>query len=293
MNFLIIGNRGQLGTDFERYCKAESHRVYGADLPEVDILDPASLRAHRDQHRPDIIVNCSAYTNVDSCETEKETAMKINAEGVKNLAQCAEEGSIPLIHFSTDYVFDGSHETPYEESAEPNPNTVYGQSKLAGENNVRTYCSNYYIIRIAWLYGMYGGNFVKTMTRVGLQAARKQTPVKVVDDQRGSPTWTVDICKQVLALVNTGAYGIYHCTSEGDCTWYEFTRYIYDHFQITASLLPCSTSEYPRPAPRPPYSVLENSQLKQLGINTMPHWKSAFDTFFQKHGETLLQECQL
>lgn len=282
MKILIIGCNGQLGYDMVLVCKKKGHTVFGIDLPEIDITNRTSVRNTIKKINPDTIINCAAYTAVDECENNQETAYAVNAEGVANIAHAANSINATVVHFSTDYVFDGLKSSPYIESDVTNPQSVYGKSKLEGEKQLLSITDKHFIFRIAWLYGNHGNNFVKTIHNLALSKLKKNQPLKVVNDQFGTPTYTKNICSQILSVIPTDNFGIYHCTNEGECIWFDFASYIAKHLKLNIEIIPCSTTEFPRPAPRPPYSVLENNHLKSLGLNCMPHWKEAFKAFIEE-----------
>jgi dTDP-4-dehydrorhamnose reductase len=271
MNILIVGHNGMLGQDMVRAARGAGHRVTGMDFPDIDITRNDSTQKAVAQVKPQAIINCAAYTAVDACETDRDRAFAVNAEGAGLLARYADEYGCALAHFSTDYVFDGRKKSPYVESDPVNPESVYGKSKLEGELKVRKNCKRSFVFRIAWLYGTGGNNFVKTMRTLAQKNAAANTPLRVVNDQFGTPTYTVDVCRQTLRMVNTAHFGLYHCASEGRCSWYDFALEIVRAAGIPVQVLPCTTAEFPRPAPRPANSVLENSGLKKLGMNIMPH----------------------
>ncbi|MGE5669803.1 MAG: dTDP-4-dehydrorhamnose reductase [Fibrobacterota bacterium] len=283
---LIVGANGQLGTDMVKLTGKRNIVCKGIDFPDIDITKTESVRAVIDTEKPTIIINCAAFTAVDDCEKKKEIAFKVNADGCGILAQESQRVKAKLIHISTDYVFDGTKNTPYVESDVPSPATEYGKSKLDGEQQIAKYTENYQIYRIAWLYGLYGNNFVKTIRNAALKKQGTGDGLKVVNDQYGSPTWTVDVCNQILAAMNLDLRGVFHCTSEGSCTWYDFAKAIVGAYGINTSVNACTTDEYPRPAPRPKFSVLENERLKKEGVNIMPHWKDAFNSYIS-HEKTI------
>ena len=282
MKILVIGCNGQLGYDMVSFYKTKGYNTYGVDLPEIDITDPASVKNTINKITPDTIINCAAYTAVDECENNQKTAYSINAEGVVNIAHAAHSMNATVVHFSTDYVFDGLKGCPYIESDKTNPLSVYGKSKLEGEKQLSSITDKYFIFRIAWLYGNHGKNFVKTIYHLALSKLKKNQPLKVVNDQFGTPTYTKSICNQIDSVIRTDNFGIYHCTNEGECSWFDFANYITKHLNLNIEIIPCTTTEFPRPAPRPPYSVLENNHLKSLGLNCMPLWKEAFKTFIEE-----------
>jgi dTDP-4-dehydrorhamnose reductase len=270
-----------LGSDMIAVAREQGFEVTGIDFPDIDITDLATIRSAIGTARPDAVVNCAAYTAVDKCETDKKTAFAVNSVGAGLLAQGAQEAGATFVHFSTDYVFDGKKTAPYLESDPPNPATVYGQSKFEGELQVQRNCEKSFIFRIAWLYGIGGNNFVKTIRNVARKNAASGAPLNVVSDQRGTPTWTVDVCRQTLALLPTHHYGLYHSTSEGECSWFDFAKAIVRAAAIPCTVLPCTTAEFPRPAPRPMNSILENERLKRLDLNLMPPWETSFGAFLR------------
>jgi len=282
MKALIIGANGQLGRDMLDTFQNAGIAVIGIDMPDIDITNRHNVSQIVHDIAPTLVVNCAAYTAVDACEQHAEEAYAINAEGIANIAYAARRYNAAICHFSTDYVFDGAGGKPYSEEDRPNPKTVYGKSKLEGERALAALVPNHYIIRIAWLYGVHGMNFVKTMIRLGREKQQSKEVLKVVADQIGSPTWTVDVCRQCLAIIGRGEYGLYHCTSQGQCSWHEFTEMIMEKNGIEVTVAPCATSEFPRPAPRPMYSVLENKHLASLGIDQMPDWRDAFGAFMKQ-----------
>jgi dTDP-4-dehydrorhamnose reductase len=279
MNILIVGQNGMLGQDMARAARAAGHSVRGIDFPEIDITNGDSIRRHVAKVKPQAIINCAAYTAVDACETDRDRAFAVNALGAGLLAGAAETHGAAFVHFSTDYVFDGKKTAPYVESDQVNPLSVYGKSKLEGELLVQKNCTRSFIFRTAWLYGAGGNNFVKTIRELAKKNFASGSPLRVVNDQSGSPTYTVDVCRQTLGMLGSGHFGLYHCTSEGQCSWYDFAVKIVRATGIPVTVEPCSTAEFPRPARRPANSVLENSCLKKLGLNLMPRWEDAFASF--------------
>jgi len=271
-----------LGQDMVCATRDAGHRVTGIDFPEIDITRSDSVERHIARVKPQAIINCAAYTAVDACETDRGRAFAVNADGAGLLARSASAHDCSFVHFSTDYVFDGTKTGPYIESDPANPASVYGTSKLEGELLVRNNCKQSFIFRIAWLYGTGGSNFVKTIRNVARKNAAANTPVRVVNDQTGSPTYTANVCRQTLRMIETPHFGLYHCTSEGECSWFDFASEIVRAAGVPVKVEPCTTAEFPRPAPRPMYSVLENSGLKKLGLNLMPHWKDAFAAFLRE-----------
>ncbi|MFH0785343.1 MAG: dTDP-4-dehydrorhamnose reductase [Pseudomonadota bacterium] len=291
MKIVIIGAGGQLGSDCCNLLSADNQTI-GCDLPRIDIGSKSSVDTYLNETRPDVIVNCAAYTAVDACETEPTLSWKINAEGPKFLSQAADRLGSRLIHISTDYVFDGYKPAPlaYLETDTPNPLSQYGRSKLAGEQAVAAYCANHVILRTAWLYSACGKNFLKTMLKLALGNPGRQ--LKVVDDQHGSLTWSYTLTQQISRLLNSDLTGIMHATSEDHSTWYDAARYFLDAMGVAYSMRPCTTAEYPTPAHRPANSILENKVLKDAGIATFVSWQEDIDTFVAAHREQLLTEAK-
>jgi dTDP-4-dehydrorhamnose reductase len=283
MKILVVGHKGMLGTDMMVAARRSGHEVIGIDYPEIDITSLDSIRAQLSASMPDTIINCAAFTAVDLCESETAKAFAVNAVGAGNLAAAAAEIQSRLVHYSTDYVFDGAARIPYVETDKTGPMSAYGRSKLEGEKLVASNNERSFIIRIAWLYGTTGNHFVKTIRALAAKRSAAGDHLRVVDDQIGSPTCTLDVCRQTLRLLETDGFGLYHATSEGQCSWHEFAQEIVRSAGIAVAVDPCSTAEFtaefPRPAPRPAWSVLENAALKRLGLNCMPHWSDAFSAF--------------
>jgi dTDP-4-dehydrorhamnose reductase len=283
MKLLIIGSAGQLGSDFVKIAEQRRHTVIPIDYPQIDIRYRSSVESIINNAAPDAVINCAAFTAVDDCETNRETAFALNAYACENLALAAKDRAALLIHISTDYVFDGAASSPYTEDRPTNPQTVYGQSKLRGEEIItELYGDGSMIFRIAWLYGAGGANFVKTIRRIASSNQQEHKPLKVVNDQFGTPTWTVSVCRQILSVIDKGERGVFHATCEGVCTWFDFAKEIVTAYGIDAEVSPCTTEEFPRKAPRPRYSVLENARLKALKLNAMPDWRKAFREFLSK-----------
>ncbi len=288
MRILITGAKGMLASqiikDLERgYTELgelpkemQNAQVITCDVNELDITDNNACRTYFIEKMPDICINCAAFTNVDGCEDNKMAAFKVNAMGARNLARACELVGAKLVHVSTDYVFSGEGDTPFCEYDMPNPQSVYGKTKLMGERFVEQFCSKYFIVRTAWLYGYAGNNFVKTMVKLGTEKGA----LKVVDDQKGNPTNAADLSHHILTLAPTCEYGIYHCTGEGECTWYEFAKEIIKLAGVNATVSPCTTEEFPRPAKRPAYSCLENMMLSATVGNKMRDWKEALKAYF-------------
>lgn len=293
MNILITGCNGQLGAELTKILSSGDselgsipicYKNSGVTSVDIDTFDISNINAVTDffsNQSFDIIINCAAMTNVDACETNFETAMKANAVGPRNLAQAAAKSDCKLVHVSTDYVFSGNSDRPYREWDIPAPNTVYGKSKLLGEQYVTQVCPKAFIVRTSWLYGYTGNNFVKTIIRL----AREKGNVKVVVDQRGNPTNAADLAHHILRIAASEYYGIYHCTGEGECSWFDFASEIVRLSGIPCEVSPCTTAEFPRPARRPAYSSLDNLMLRCTVGDEIRHWKEAIACFI-KHIES-------
>ena len=292
MKILITGASGQLGTEIQRQLKnggsalgpvperVKNATVIATDVNELDITDRDATIAFVRRHQPDTIISCAAFTNVDGCETNPEAAFKVNAIGASNLAQAAERINARLIHVSTDYVFRGEGNKPLDESERVDPKSVYGKTKALGEEYVKNFCHRYFIVRTAWLYGYAGKNFVKTIVNAG----KKFGKLEVVSDQLGNPTNAEDLAHHILQLAVSHDYGVYHCTGEGVCSWYEFASEIIRLSGVDATVAPCTSAEYsakhPVAADRPAWSALENRMLACTVGNNMRDWKVALADFF-------------
>lgn len=292
---LVTGCRGQLGRDLVRMLE-HSYQVSGIDIEDVDIQDGRGLEKYVLQAAPDAVIHTAAYTDVDGCESNPELAMAVNCAGAENVARACRAAGAKMLFYSTDYVFDGLSATPYTEEDIPAPQTIYGKSKWEGERAVSRTVENNAILRIAWVYGYHGKNFVKTMMKIGRQYlfAREKgenpPPLRVVDDQFGNPTWTEDVVRQTQIVLENDLTGVYHASSEGTASWYKFACDIFRHLNMLVNLAPCTTEEYPRPARRPRYSSLENTALKKLGLNVMPHYEKSLENFLNSYGARLLNE---
>ncbi|HEX3078711.1 MAG TPA: dTDP-4-dehydrorhamnose reductase [Lachnospiraceae bacterium] len=241
----------------------------------LDITDENSVMGAITAFMPDIVINCAAHTAVDLCESEPEKAYSLNAQGVEYLANAASKVDAKFVQVSTDYVFDGTKEQVYTEEDSPNPQSVYGETKLQGEILAKRFCEKVFIVRTAWVYGD-GKNFIKTMLRL----SETNDTIRVVNDQHGSPTSALELARAILRIMDSEQYGIYHATCEGDTTWYEFAREIFRLTSKEVNVVPITTKEYPTPAKRPAYSVLLNGNLSKLGY-TMKSWQEALEEYFR------------
>lgn len=293
MKILVIGSNGQLGSDCMNLFRTR-HTVTGRDLPDIDITIPQSVEVALHETKPDMLVNCAAFTAVDRAESEIQQCHALNALAPGILAQACAARNIMLVHISTDYVFDGVKEPPdsYSETDEPNPRSVYGQTKLEGEKAVLESGAKAAILRTAWLYGAGGGNFLKTMLR--LAKTRPEQPLRVVNDQWGSPTFSERLASQILKVVESPVFpdGVFHATAEGYTTWYHLAKFFLETLAVPHNLEPCTTAEYPVPAHRPHCAILENRALKELGLNVMVEWERDVEEFAQRYRQELLAPYQ-
>lgn len=287
----LIGANGMLATAIKKLVPAD-YVIQSFDLPEFDLTDREHVLALQEQS-PEIIINCAAYTNVDGCEEQRDLAMQVNGDGPGLLAELALKIGAVLVHISTDFVFDGMKTSPYLEDDQTQPLSVYGESKLSGEQQIQqSGLAKYFIVRTSWLYGAGGNNFVETMIRL----ARERTELKVVADQRGTPTWTEDLARAIYALLHLTLhpspvtrhplYGIYHYSNQGECSWFEFAREIINQVRNLEDLqveeiLPIPTDGYPLPAERPKYSVLSKGKIKQATGILIPGWQQSLHDYLK------------
>lgn len=292
---LVTGAKGQLGSEINELVTADFHKddsvsFVFTDIEELDICEIGRIREFVKKHRITHIVNCAAYTAVDLAETDSESAYRINRDAAKNLAIVSNENNILMIHISTDFVYDGEKSTPYVESDIPNPFSVYGQSKLDGENAVLESARNSIIIRTSWLYSGFGNNFVKTMMRLGLE----RESLGVVFDQIGSPTYAKDLAKAILVIIdkskaeNDITESIFHFSNEGVTSWYDFACSIMKLSNIECSVKAINSFEYPTPAKRPDFSVLDKRKIKDTFKIHIPHWQNSLEECIRK-----IQTCEI
>lgn len=277
--FLITGANGQLGKCLQDIFP--SNQIILTDVKELDIADEKAVLSFGEKHPLTAIINCAAYTNVDKAESEPELARRINAEGPANLAKLAAAKNIPLVHISTDYVFDGTSHAPITEDTPVNPLGVYGQTKWEGEQTVLKYAKAAVILRTAWLYSPYGKNFVKTMLKLGAE----HTELKVVADQFGTPTYAPHLAQAIVDMlpqIKTGTKEIYHFTDEGTATWYDLAYYTISRAGLPCEVLPIHTAEYPTPAKRPAFSVLDKTKFKTTFNKSLPHWTQGVEECLKK-----------
>jgi dTDP-4-dehydrorhamnose reductase len=278
MKILLLGHKGMLGSDLFLNL-AGKHEITGLDKDEIDIASWSECKKAIKEDAPDIVINAAAYTDVDGCEKAKDECFTVNAEAVKNIAEACREKNIRIIHFSTDYVFDGNNNEPYKEDCLCNPINVYGASKLAGEHYLQKLSDNYIIIRTEWLYGKNGKNFVRTI----LEKAQTINKLEVVDDQIGSPTYTKDLASAVSLLIERNITGIFHITNRGSCSWFQFTEKILQEAGIKGvQVLPIKSGSLRRPAKRPHYSVLSMQKFIQATGKIMQPWQLALQDYLKK-----------
>jgi dTDP-4-dehydrorhamnose reductase len=282
--WLVTGAGGQLGSDLVAVLTAAGDEVVGLTRADLDISDERSVRAAVDRVWPDVVINAAAYTAVDAAETDEDEAYRVNATGPGVLAT-ATSGRARLLHVSTDYVFDGQGSAPYAEGDPTEPRSAYGRTKLAGERAALGVHPDAYVVRTAWVYGAGGGNFVKTMA--ALEA--KHDTISVVDDQRGSPTWSRDLAYGLVALGRSAAApGVYHCTNGGEATWYDLARAVFEELGADPGRVqPTTTDAFPRPAPRPAYSVLGTQRWRAAGLTPLRDWRVALGAAFAEVGPAL------
>lgn len=276
MKVLITGSNGMLGHDLIEVLK-DNHELVLTTSKTLDITDKENTIEFIKKSKPDVVINSAAYTDVDGCESNQDLAYAVNGEGVRNLALGCKEVDCALVHVSTDYVFDGTATTPIEEDGEIGPISVYGKSKLKGEEAILEILDKYFIVRTAWLYGINGKNFPKTM----LELAKNHSEITVVYDEVGTPTYTPDLAYGISQLIESDYYGIYHLTNSGSCSWCEFAKYIFEIAQKDVNVIPVTASEFSRPAPRPSYSVLKNNNWIENGFEPLRDYKEAIKEYIE------------
>lgn len=281
MRVLVTGANGQLGHDVVELFGSAGHLVLGCDRDSLDITDETMCLERVQQFKPDAIIHCAAYTAVDQAETDVDAAYAVNAVGTRNMVLAAERVKAKFCYISTDYVFDGTAVSPYQEYDNTNPQSVYGKSKRAGEILVQSLSSAFFIVRTSWVYGLHGQNFVKTMLKLG----QEKPILNVVNDQKGSPTYTIDLATFLLELIQTEKYGIYHASNTGECTWFEFAQAIFEEASdvlgqaFAVRVVPCTTKDFPRPAPRPRNSVIDHLSIRTNGFQDLRPWREALRAF--------------
>ena len=277
MKVLVTGVKGQLGYDVVNELEKRGHTAIGTDVEEMDITDAEKVREVLDAEKPDAVIHCAAYTAVDAAEDNVELCRKINAEGTENIAKACKELGCKLLYVSTDYVFNGEGERPWEPDDEREPLNVYGQTKYEGELAVEKYVEKFFIVRIAWVFGINGKNFIKTMLRLG----EDHDELTVVADQIGSPTYTYDLARLLVDMIGSEKYGRYHATNEGLCSWYDFAVEIFRQAGMDVRVRPVTSEEYPAKATRPHNSRMDKAKLEENGFERLPDWKDALGRYLR------------
>ena len=280
MKILVTGVKGQLGYDVVNEAEQRGIEEVGVDIEEMDITDASQVDQVIKSGHYDAVVHCAAWTAVDKAEEMVDVCRKVNAEGTANIAKVCAELDIPMMYFSTDYVFDGEGVRPWEEYDERHPLNVYGQTKYEGELAVEK-LKKFFIVRIAWVFGKNGNNFIKTMLRLG----KEKGAVSVVNDQIGSPTYTYDLARLVVDMIQTDAYGIYHATNEGLCSWYEFACEIFKQAKMDVAVTPVDSDAFPAKAKRPKNSRMNRSELDKHGFTRLPSWQDALSRYLKEIAE--------
>lgn len=278
MKVLVTGAKGQLGTDLMNELAKRGIEGIGVDVQEMDITDAEACRRVIKNSGADAVIHCAAYTAVDAAEDNADLCHRINGEGTRNVAQACKEADTKLMYISTDYVFDGQGTRPWEPDDERHPLNVYGQTKYEGELAVEELSDKYFIVRIAWVFGVAGKNFIKTMLRLG----KERGAVSVVDDQIGSPTYTYDLARLLVDMIQTDKYGRYHATNEGLCSWYEFAKEIFRQAGMDVPVTPVSSDQFPAKAARPSNSRLSKEKLSENGFERLPAWQDALGRFLKE-----------
>lgn len=277
MKLLVTGVKGQLGYDIIKECEKRNIEAVGVDVEEMDITDAKKVEDVIKAGNYDAVVHCAAWTAVDKAEDEVEACTKVNVDGTKNIANVCNELDIPMMYFSTDYVFNGEGDQLWNEYDQRNPLNVYGQTKYEGELAVEA-LKKHFIVRIAWVFGVNGNNFIKTMLRLG----KERGAVSVVNDQIGSPTYTYDLAKLVVDMIQTNKYGTYHATNEGLCSWYEFACEIFKQANLNVSVTPVDSNAFPVKAKRPHNSRMSKAMLDKNGFNRLPTWQDALSRYLKE-----------
>ena len=280
MRVFVTGGKGQLGYDVVKELETRGHTAIGVDIEEMDITDGDAVRRVVTQANPDAVIHCAAYTAVDAAEDNEELCRRVNALGTKNIVKVCRDLDCKLMYISTDYVFDGRGTRPWEPDDTREPLNVYGQTKYEGELAVES-LEKYFIVRIAWVFGVNGKNFIKTMLKLG----KTRDSLTVVDDQVGSPTYTYDLARLLVDMAQTEKYGRYHATNEGLCSWYEFACEIFKEAGIQVKVSPVSSDMYPAKAKRPMNSRMDKSKLREMGFEPMPSWQDALRRYLEAIGE--------
>ena len=277
MKVLVTGVKGQLGYDVVNEQEKRGHMAVGTDVEEMDITDAGKVETVLKKEKPDAVIHCAAYTAVDAAEDNEDLCRKINAEGTENIAKACQDLNCKMLYVSTDYVFDGEGERPWEPDDEREPLNVYGITKYEGELAVEKYVEKFFIVRIAWVFGKNGKNFIKTMLNLG----KTHDEVKVVDDQIGSPTYTFDLARLLVDMIETDKYGRYHATNEGLCSWYDFAKEIFKQAGMNIKVSPVTSEEFAAKAKRPHNSRMSKEKLSENGFERLPKWQDALARYLE------------
>jgi dTDP-4-dehydrorhamnose reductase len=280
MKLLITGSKGQLGQDLQKACRTRRVDFCAGDVEEFDITDLELMREVVRRERPTAVVNCAAYNAVDQAETDFEAARRVNALGPRNLAIAAEEAGVPVMHFSTDFVFDGTKGAPYLVDDRPNPISRYGESKLQGEREVASNSTRFFIVRLSWVFGIAGINFPKKV----LEWAQNRSAIKVVTDEVSSPSYTADLAGPILDLLRLGAFGTYHLTNQGHCSRFEWARFVIERARPEVAVEPAGGDEFETVARRPAFSALDPAPLEEVLGRLLPDWQNATERFLKEMG---------
>lgn len=278
MKVLVTGVKGQLGYDVVKECEKRNIEAIGVDVEEMDITDASKVEEVIKSSNIDAVIHCAAWTAVDKAEDEVELCTKVNVDGTRNIAKVCKELSIKMMYISTDYVFDGQGEQLWNEYDQRNPLNVYGKTKCEGEMAVEELVEKRFIVRIAWVFGVNGNNFIKTMLRLG----KERGAVSVVSDQIGSPTYTYDLARLLVDMIETDKYGIYHATNEGLCSWYEFACEIFKQANLEVEVTPVNSSQFPTKAKRPFNSRMSKTELDKNGFKRLPTWQDALSRYLKE-----------
>lgn len=283
-NILVTGSTGQLGSDVVKELLKRGYSTLSPNRSEFNLCSEDSIRNYILNSNCEAIVHCAAYTQVDKAEDEKDLCIKINATATKHIAKCAKILDIPMIYISTDYVFDGTKDGKYTENDETNPINIYGESKLAGEKYVQEILDKYYIVRTSWVFNINGKNFIETMLRL----SKTNNQLSIVNDQIGSPTYTKDLSRLLVDMLETSKYGLYHATNEGYCSWYEFADTIFKLANINIDIKAINSNEYASRAKRPLNSKLSKDKLIEYGFKPLPHWEDALKDYLIRRRDLLI-----
>lgn len=280
MKILVTGSNGQLGHDLVELFNSRAMECVGVDVNDFDLTDAAEVNNHLCAYAPDRIIHCAAYTAVDRAEEEPDICYRVNVEGTSNIVEYCAEHSVPMMYISTDYIFDGQGNIPFDIDSPKAPQNQYGLTKSLGEDKVTDKLSRFFIVRVSWVFGINGNNFIKTMIRL----AGDRTDLNVVADQFGSPTYTRDLAELIAEMITTDRFGVYHATNEGTCSWYELACYVMERTHLPMKVHPVTSSQYPTKAIRPLNSRLSKASLDDGGFSRLPEWQNAVRRYLEELG---------